>query len=28
VTIYPDPRHLFVFDEAGRLHATELARAA
>jgi glycerol transport system ATP-binding protein len=28
VTIYPDPRHLFVFDEAGRLHAAELARAA
>jgi glycerol transport system ATP-binding protein len=28
VTIYPDPRHLFVFDEAGRLHASELASAA
>jgi glycerol transport system ATP-binding protein len=24
VTIYPDPRHLFVFDEAGRLRAAEL----
>ena len=28
VTIYPDPRHLFVFDEAGRLRAAELDRAA
>jgi len=28
VTIYPDPKHLFVFDEAGRLRAAELARVA
>ena len=28
VTIYSDPRHLFVFDETGRLRAAELDRAA
>jgi glycerol transport system ATP-binding protein len=28
VTIYPDPRHLFVFDEAGRLRAGEPDRTA
>src|SRR3954451_22404738 len=28
VTVHVDPRHLLVFDEAGRLQAADLARAA